>query len=142
VTDLAALEVQSAIYDAAHFGDTERLAALLRGNRPLSSEDRAYLADYVEGKLRRPRGRPAGAGAWQFKPTKVAADFAERYLRVWRRRYGIRNRIEEAGGRARLALDEACRKACERVERLSAGRYSADPSSVRDLLRRPRTRRQ
>jgi hypothetical protein len=141
VTDLAALEVQSAIYDAAHYGDTERLAALLRGNRPLSSEDRAYLADYVEGKLKRDRGRPKGSRAWQFKPTKVAAHFAERYLRVWRRRYGIKNLIERADAPGRLALDEACEMACARVERLSEGRYSADLSSVRDLLRRPRNRR-
>ncbi len=141
MTDLSTFDLWSAVHEAAHYGDTERLAALLRGNRPLSSKDRAYLADYVEGKLKRDRGRPKGSRAWQFKPTKAAAHFAVRYLRVWRRRYGIKNLIERADAPGRLALDQACEMACARVERLSEGRYSADPDSVRDLLRRPRNRR-
>lgn len=141
MTDLADWDFQAAIYDAAFLGRTEGLAALLRSDRVLSPEDRAFLADYVEGRLKRPKGRPAGARAWQIKPTKVAASYAERYLRVWRQRYGVRRKVEGAGGIASLALDEACAKACARVERISGGRYSADPTAVRDLLRRPRERR-
>ncbi|MGC4026218.1 MAG: hypothetical protein QM744_14380 [Mesorhizobium sp.] len=56
--DLASLAFAGAIAQARE-GDPRPLAALLRqASLEMTAVDRAFLADYIEGKLKRPRGRP------------------------------------------------------------------------------------
>lgn len=42
------------------YGKVDLIAAFLRSERPLSPDDREWLAGFVEGKIRLPRGRPPG----------------------------------------------------------------------------------
>jgi hypothetical protein len=58
VVDLATLEAMNAIWVAANYGRKEKLLVYLRSNKPLTARDRAYLADYLEGKIKRKKGRP------------------------------------------------------------------------------------
>jgi hypothetical protein len=58
VVDLAKLEAVNAIWVAAKTGHRKKLLAYLRSNKPLTPRDRAYLADYLEGKIKRTKGRP------------------------------------------------------------------------------------
>ena len=58
MVDLAKFEAMNAIWLAAETGSKEKLLAYLRANKPLTARDRAYLADYLEGKLKRKKGRP------------------------------------------------------------------------------------
>ena len=57
MVDLAKLEAMNAIWVAATIGRKEKLLAYLRSNKPLTARDRAYLADYLEGKIKRKKGR-------------------------------------------------------------------------------------
>ena len=63
MVDLAELEVVGAIWEAAKYNRKDRLLAYLRSNRPLTAKDRQCLADYLEGKLNRKKGRPRGGKA-------------------------------------------------------------------------------
>jgi hypothetical protein len=58
MVDLAEFEAMNAIWVAAKIGRREKLLAYLRSNKPLTARDRAYLADYLEGKIKRKKGRP------------------------------------------------------------------------------------
>jgi hypothetical protein len=53
-------EFQIAIDEAAYYKNSKPLAKLLRTDYKPTKADRAMLADFVEGKLRRPRGAPKG----------------------------------------------------------------------------------
>jgi hypothetical protein len=55
--DIAKLAFESAVWLAGHEGDKRPLLDLLRSNYPLSAEDKKYLADFIDGKVKRPRGR-------------------------------------------------------------------------------------
>ena len=61
--DFSKLEAGSAILVAAKYGRKELLLAYLRTDKPLTADDRKYLADYLEGKYNRKKGRPAGGKA-------------------------------------------------------------------------------
>jgi hypothetical protein len=63
VIALAKLQFQSAIWTAVHDRDKRPLLNLLRSDFQLSADDKAELADFIEGKLKRPRD--AGLGARQ-----------------------------------------------------------------------------
>lgn len=58
MVDLAELEATNAIWEAATLGRKQKLLAYLRSDRPLTAMDREYLADYLEGKIKRKKGRP------------------------------------------------------------------------------------
>lgn len=58
MVDLSELEAANAIWEAAVLGRQQKLLAYLRSDRPLAAMDRAYLADYQEGKIKRKQGRP------------------------------------------------------------------------------------
>jgi hypothetical protein len=58
MVDLSELEAANAIWEAAVLGREQKLLAYLRSDRPLTAMNRAYLADYREGKIKRKQGRP------------------------------------------------------------------------------------
>ena len=58
MVDLAKFTFQDAVWLAGHQGDKQQLLDMLRSDFPLSADDKKYLADFIEGKLKRPRGRP------------------------------------------------------------------------------------
>jgi hypothetical protein len=51
-------ELDGAVWLAAYERDKQPLLNLLRSDYPLSREEKEYLADFIEGKLKRRRGRP------------------------------------------------------------------------------------
>jgi hypothetical protein len=123
----------------------ETLVALLRSDKPLEASDREYLAKFIEGSLRAPRGRPR-ARATDFlrrplNPVSVGANFAARYVRVWRKRYRLKNTLAGHENENRNLVDEACRLAALRVERISKGSYRVTPDQIKEMYRRPKSRR-
>jgi hypothetical protein len=82
VVDLAELEVAGAIWEAAKYDRKDKLLAYLRSNRPLTAIDRQYLADYLEGKLKRKKGRPRGGrAALNVRNVAVLVDYCKAKLR-------------------------------------------------------------
>ena len=58
MVDLSELEATNAIWEAATFGRKQKLLDYLRSDRPLTAMNREYLADFLEGKIKRKKGRP------------------------------------------------------------------------------------
>ena len=98
MVDLAKLEAMNAIWVAAKIGRKEKLLAYLRSNKPLTAQDRAYLADYLEGKFKRKKGRPPGGeAALNVRNVAVLVDYIKAKLREDGKRYRIHD----------LAVDDA-----------------------------------
>ena len=92
MVDLAKLEAMNAIWVAAKTGRREKLLAYLRTNKPLTARDRAYLADYLEGKFKRKKGRPPGGDAARnLRNVAVMVDVFKAMLRESGKRYRIHN---------------------------------------------------
>jgi hypothetical protein len=90
VVDLAKLEAMNAIWVAAKTGRKEKLLAYLRSNKPLTARDRAYLADYLEGKFKRKKGRPPGGDAARnLRNVAALVDYIKAMLRESGKRYRI-----------------------------------------------------
>ena len=90
MVDLAELEVVGAIWEAAKYDRKDRLLAYLRSDRPLTAIDRQYLADYLEGKLNRKKGRPRGGrSALNVRNVAVMVDHYKAKLREAGKRYQI-----------------------------------------------------
>ena len=90
MVDLAELEVVGAIWEAAKYDRKDRLLAYLRSNRPLTAIDRQCLADYLEGKLNRKKGRPRGGrSALNVRNVAVMVDHYKAKLREAGKRYQI-----------------------------------------------------
>jgi len=90
VVDLAELEVAGAIWEAAKYDRKDKLLAYLRSNRPLTAIDRQYLADYLEGKLKRKKGRPRGGrAALNVRNVAVMVDYYKAKFREAGKRYQI-----------------------------------------------------
>jgi hypothetical protein len=58
--DLSELEFAGTIWELINRGRIAPLIAYIRSDKALRPEDRGDLADYLEGKLKRKRGRPRG----------------------------------------------------------------------------------
>ena len=58
--DLSKLKFAGTVWEFINKGRMEPLIAYLRSDKPLEPSDREYLADLLQGKLKRPRGRPKG----------------------------------------------------------------------------------
>jgi len=58
--DLSELEFAGTIWELINRGRDAPLIAYIRSDKVLRPQDRGYLADYLEGKLKRKRGRPIG----------------------------------------------------------------------------------
>lgn len=145
MTDLASLSKwYNEILLAANEGRVEPLAEMLRGPEPLLPVHRAFLADYVEGRLNKQRGRPRKRATDFLRrppnPVKAAVCFAERYKRVWRKRYGLKNTLTRLDGTRVSLVEEACRKGAERVKIVSGGAFTPGHSAVLELYRRPKDR--
>jgi hypothetical protein len=56
--DLADFEFIGAVLEAGRHGDKRHLVNLLRSDHPLTADDKRYLADFLDGKIRPRRGRP------------------------------------------------------------------------------------
>lgn len=63
--DLSELDFDTAMWEFTNKGRRTPLIAYLHSDKPLHPGDRKYLADYLEGKVKRPRGRPRGGSAAQ-----------------------------------------------------------------------------
>jgi len=61
--DLSELEFEGTLWEFIYKGRKEPLIAFLRSDKPLRPSDRAHLADCLEGKVKRKRGRPSGGVA-------------------------------------------------------------------------------
>jgi hypothetical protein len=129
----------------AAFGDCSELAWLLRSDLPLDAHTRNRLADLLEGKLKRKRGRPKRPSwitrSMSVSPLQIATHYADRYRTVWRKRYGLRNTLVRQDGSKTRLVAEACRKGVERLERRTGRPTAIDPADVEALLRRPKSRR-
>ena len=90
MVDLAELEVVGAIWEAAKYDRKDRLLAYLRSNRPLTAIDRQCLADYMEGKLDRKKGRPRGGrAALNLRNVEVLVDYCKAKFREAGKHYQI-----------------------------------------------------
>ena len=58
--DLSELEFDGTLWEWIHEGRRAPLIAYVRSDKPLRPRDREHLADYLEGKVKRKRGRPPG----------------------------------------------------------------------------------
>ena len=84
-------------------GNPSDIAYILRSDLPLTNADRQWLADYLEGKKRLPRGKPYWA---RFRKTRKrfyiekAAGEARRLIEEWtakgQKRRGLKSRAIEA----------------------------------------------
>ena len=71
--------------------DIKELALALRGGRPPPSVIRIYLADLLEGKRKRKRGRKRADPSKGFLKKRSLADRVFRWKRVLENRYGKTN---------------------------------------------------
>ena len=58
--NLCELEFDGTLWELIHKGREAPLIAYVRSDKPLRPRDREHLADYLEGKDKRKRGRPLG----------------------------------------------------------------------------------
>lgn len=137
--------LDAALYEVRTRGSIAGVVAFLRGDSPISAADRAKLADLLEGKIKRPRGKPkkANAGALDrakklYNPINMGVFFARRYMRVFRRRQQQGRPIIPPGGMTSRTY--AAKLACQLMERRSEGRISARWEAVEERMRRPRSR--
>lgn len=83
-------DVEHAIWFWQISGDISRLVWVLRSDRALSDADRNTIADFIEGKLKLPRGRPPFSSEFlnaraRLLPQRAAAVEADRLKDEWRR---------------------------------------------------------
>jgi len=71
---------QGEVWYWREYGWVGGIAAFLRSERPLSPDDREWLARFVEGKVRLPRGRPPGFNK-QDTPLQRALAIAAFYVK-------------------------------------------------------------
>jgi hypothetical protein len=92
--DLGKLIFIGAVIEAGKHGDKRDLLALLRADYPLTAEDKTYLANLLDGKIRRERGRPrARNGAARDVDRAVAVvKYAKHLMRQRGQTYRIHNR--------------------------------------------------
>jgi hypothetical protein len=93
MVDLSELEATNAIGEAAIFGRKQKLLAYLRSDRPLTAMDREYLADYLDGKIKRKKGRPRDLGrAFCLRQLAFLVQQRKTELRNGGERYRIHNK--------------------------------------------------
>jgi hypothetical protein len=90
--DLSELEFDGTLWELNHKGRKAPLIAYLRSDKPLRPRDRDYLAEYVEGKVKRKRGRPLGG--MESQGIRFLAGLVRAVKAEWRAR-GERYRIHD-----------------------------------------------
>lgn len=88
--DLSELEFVSALWEWIHERRKAPLIAYIRSDKPLRPRDREYLADYLDGKVKRKRGRPPGGT--ESRQIRFLAGLVRAVKADWRKR-GQRYRI-------------------------------------------------
>jgi hypothetical protein len=88
--DLSKLEFVGALWEWIHKGRKAPLIAYIRSDKPLHPRDREYLADYLDGKVKRKRGRPLGGT--ESREIRFLAGLVRAIKAEWRAR-GERYRI-------------------------------------------------
>jgi hypothetical protein len=135
--DLAEFEFWDALQTAGLDKDYGPLIRLLRDNYPLSAEDKSGLADLLEGRIRRPRGRRVWRATDELtRPDEAAVRRAA--ILVER----IKNNDKEEGNPAKGRHERAVRRAFEYM----AKKHLRTPNleSLENYLRRsqqPKKRR-
>jgi hypothetical protein len=119
------------------------LANYLRGSHnQLTQADRDYLADYIEGKIKRRAGRPNTT--FLFDRMSLAVTIAECYRAAWRKKYGRKHTITLRNGKTYNLRDEMCRRAAVRYNQVygpSFGNVTKDGDEISAQLRRAKKRR-
>lgn len=112
--------------------------------------DLADLMPTSDGPSKRRRGRPKRGHAYKAvrsihrsaqNPIWRAMKYAERYRRVWKKRYGFKYLLTLPDGSRVSLVKYACLKGCERVRADSLGKRTVDQDSVLELLNRSKKRR-
>jgi hypothetical protein len=109
--------------DHAVSGDHFALAVILRSSRTLTPDERALIADYLEGKIKRSRGRPKGTNP------RVMVGAADVYrLKHWARANGKRH-------------DPGFTSLHNQIVEFVAERRGLDQRTLENYLRRPKKSR-
>jgi hypothetical protein len=122
--DLANLLFIGAVFEAGRHRDKRLLVELLRSDHPLTAEDKRYLADFLDGKIRPRRGRPRA----QFGDAADDLDRAVHWVRF------IKKKMRQHG-RAYRIHDEAISLALELLQ--ENGFDVPEEEKLRTALRRP-----
>jgi hypothetical protein len=124
--DLAELEFDGTLWEAIHRGRTSRLIEYIRSDKPLRPRDRDHLADYLEGKLKRKKGRPPGGkNVLNLRNVAVLVEFYKTKLRESGMRSGIHD----------LAVDSALEF------HVARGQEAPDRQALENYLRRSKRRK-
>jgi uncharacterized protein YozE (UPF0346 family) len=141
--------------EATHAGDTSRLIDLLHAHRPLNNDDFDKLADYLETKGKRGRNRLVDLLRARKPLDDDDFDKIAGYVGTTAKRRRGRSRNEAVHKAARLAetimkmhkgrvpnehRTASIKAACDQIKREIG--EPVDQEAVRDLLNRPRKRRQ
>jgi len=130
----------------ARNGDTSELVQLLRNWGAFSSEFRQFVADIIEGKIKRPAHRPSRrygdiVDDWWKKPNNRAANRAWNYMRFWQKHHGAAGMLGHRLGvpwKAAPNLNDAIRTAIRRCKMKSPNDPSPNFDQIADLIRRGR----
>lgn len=142
--DLDRFREPSAVLSARE-GDREPLIELLKEGKPLAPETMLFVAELLEGKHTRARGRPRKqphrATAWTDRaagnPAFLAAIMAKRTMLAWRQRRGGQRKFVNRNGQKVSVKEEAIRRAIARLTRRTGGRKSADYDAVLSIYDDP-----
>jgi hypothetical protein len=84
---------EGAVWRWRQYGKAAPIAAYLRSGRELSPADREWLAGFIEGTIRLPRGRPPGLRQETPDAVLVAAHYVKEQVAEWeaagQNRYGL-----------------------------------------------------
>jgi hypothetical protein len=103
--DIADFEFIGAVLEAGRHGDKRLLVKLLRSDHPLNAEDKRYLADFLDGKIRPRRGRPRG-GFGSASDDLDRAVYLVKFIKRKMRQHGRTYRIHDKAMNLALELLE------------------------------------
>jgi hypothetical protein len=123
------------------------LRSYARSGRPIPREDLEYIADFLENKVKRGRGRPKRVVTkttlpFTFGRISLAVSYAQALLERLRRKYGRKHTVTLRNGKTCNIREEAIRRAARWYNRLYGnwgGLVTVD--EVRDRMGRPKNRR-
>jgi hypothetical protein len=125
-------EIEDALYWLRMSGDLSSFLRAIRSDRPLTAGDRNLIADYIEGKIKMPKGKPPLANRisnarTRLLPLRAAAFECDRLKKEWR----------ENGGPAGVSPRDLPKKALE----IAAKQYRVNVDALAARMRLPLSRR-